>query len=292
MTEIFEDKRQKKMNQFILLSLVMVVIIAVADGRQSQEEKCAFDLDISDQNKIQGKYEVDGWNIGFKSYVEKNLIKSITTFHNASSEESFVVELSFPFTSDRQIPGMLRYIVSAAAKVAQETNCELSEDISELYEEFAETLYECTTSIGTSQLRFSLMYHVPIMGSVHRICSKSETICTPSPAYEYGNELFICSEDLEELFPDLVEKGKQMKLEAVTMQRKMKERIIPRGVSWWCKLVYPLGWGLQGGDHCCCGNYDGCCVYANLVCCVHDAICNCCQYGWFCGWQCQPSPGC
>ena len=59
-----------------------------------------------------------------------------------------------------------------------------------------------------------------------------------------------------------------MKLKAVTMQRKTKERIIQRGISWWCRARYPLGWGYQGGDHCCCGNYVGCCVYANLVCCA------------------------
>ena len=54
---------------------------------------------------------------------------------------------------------------------------------------------------------------------------------------------------------------------------------------------FPTGWGLMGGDTCCCGNYPGCCVYANILCCIHDNICYCCGR-WYCGFQCKPGNGC
>ena len=181
-------------------------------------------------------------------------------------------------------------IVNAAVEVAQATNCELSKDINEVYEEFAEVLYECTTSsIGTSQLRFSLMYHVPIMGSAHRICSKSEKICTSSPTYEIDNGLFICTEDLEELSKNIIEQGQQRKEEIAAKQTKSESRITQRHVSSDCKKSHPLGWGLHGNDVCCCGNYPGCCYFALSLCCTHDEACECC-HTWWCGWQCVKSP--
>ena len=274
------------MNIFIILTLTLVVVVSTVNSNPSPlaSEKCAFQLDISVPDKINGIYEGIGQSIDFNAYIEENMIYSTTAFYNTANEKQFDTSLSFPFTNHREIPGMLRYVVNAAATVAHDTDCNLPPDISNVYEEFAETLYECTMSIGTSQLRFSLMYQVAVMGTAKRICSKSETMCTPSPAYEFGNELFICSEDIKELFPAIGEQGRQ-KVQEIQQRSK-------RHFSESCQSQHPLGWGLHGGDTCCCGNYAGCCVYAHSFCCTHDNICNCCQYGWFCGWQCVPSPGC
>ncbi|OWF49567.1 GATA zinc finger domain-containing protein 14-like [Mizuhopecten yessoensis] len=52
------------------------------------------------------------------------------------------------------------------------------------------------------------------------------------------------------------------------------------------------GWHLYGSDWGCCGNYDGCCTWASVVCYAHDVICQCCDYGWWCGPECRREPEC
>jgi len=51
--------------------------------------------------------------------------------------------------------------------------------------------------------------------------------------------------------------------------------------AWWC----PLG---CGSSHGCCGNYEGCCLYANLGCYIHDKMCTTCEPEWFCLPGCKP----
>ncbi|XP_033727458.1 uncharacterized protein LOC117316794 [Pecten maximus] len=52
------------------------------------------------------------------------------------------------------------------------------------------------------------------------------------------------------------------------------------------------GWHLYGSDWGCCGNYDGCCTWASVICYAHDVICQCCDYGWWCGPDCRREPEC
>lgn len=49
-------------------------------------------------------------------------------------------------------------------------------------------------------------------------------------------------------------------------------------------------WFLCGGDCGCCGNYEGQCYYANVLCYAHDYLCESCDPGWFCFSGCQPTP--
>lgn len=44
----------------------------------------------------------------------------------------------------------------------------------------------------------------------------------------------------------------------------------------------------QGSDWGCCGNYSGCCVFWNVACYIHDAMCSDCQPRWFCFSGCVP----
>ena len=53
----------------------------------------------------------------------------------------------------------------------------------------------------------------------------------------------------------------------------------------------PGGWHLRGSDWGCCGNYEGCCTYASIICYIHDALCRCCDVD-FCGPTCKPEPDC
>ncbi|XP_069107010.1 GATA zinc finger domain-containing protein 14-like [Argopecten irradians] len=52
------------------------------------------------------------------------------------------------------------------------------------------------------------------------------------------------------------------------------------------------GWHLYGSDWGCCGNYDGCCTWASVICYAHDVVCQCCDYGWWCGPDCKREPEC
>ena len=97
------------MTEFCIISaLLHAALVATINGSPLQPKKCpdAINLDILNPSRINGQYEGVSWIIAFNAYLEKDTIYSTTTFHNASSEELFVVELSLPFTSDRQIPGM------------------------------------------------------------------------------------------------------------------------------------------------------------------------------------------
>ncbi|KAK6186789.1 hypothetical protein SNE40_006062 [Patella caerulea] len=59
-----------------------------------------------------------------------------------------------------------------------------------------------------------------------------------------------------------------------------------------CRLsIYPYGWGLHASNTGCCGNYNGCCKLASVVCYIHDVMCDCCG-SIFCGPQCKKDPAC
>ena len=102
------------------------------------------------------------------------------------------------------------------------------------------------------------MCYVSVMGSARRLCSKSDlTICTPSPAYEFSNELFICSEDLKVLFPKITEESRQK------LQKKHQHNAIE------CNRMKNVFWVVS--DTCCCVNYFGCCNFEDILCCLFMA---------------------
>lgn len=47
---------------------------------------------------------------------------------------------------------------------------------------------------------------------------------------------------------------------------------------------------LCGGDCGCCGNYEGQCYYAHVMCYIHDFLCESCEPSWFCFSGCKPTP--
>lgn len=253
-----------------------------------QTSDCAVHISTSTQHEMRGRYEKNDWTMSFSISLNQNTISSSTTFHNTSSGEGSTdiqTILSLPNTHERQIPGMTKMIIDAAVRVAQESDCNIPGDISAYYQEFADALYKCTMGMGANQFRFSVMYHSTIIASASRLCAGAETVCTPSPKYEFGTGLFICGEDLEQLFPSEALEGKQ-KMQSVQINAHHntpnRERRYDDDCFWW---------GLEGGDVCCCGNYGGCCWYPNVLCCIHDTVCACCDQ-WHCGWACQPESGC
>ncbi len=263
-----------------VVGILTVITTAYPSTTLISDSDCTATIDTATQQEMRGHYDGNGWTISFTVLLNQEIIHSFTTFRNTSDEHSSAIEarLSFPNTPERQIPDMKKHIIGAALQLTQETDCNIPDGINVFYQEFADALYKCTMNMGPSQFRFSVMYHETILASANRFCSGAESICTPSPKYESGTGLFICSEDLKELFPSESRQGKEKMLTIKNMTPAREKR--------WCLLL-----GLEGSDTCCCGNYDGCCWYAHVACCIHDLICRCCEQ-WHCGWACQPEPGC
>ncbi len=284
---------------FALLQLIVPTILALPAHQDlaisMPRDGCDIGLQVAGPTEVRGEFEEGEWTISFHAVLREDVIYSTTTLKNASSDnEGLVTQLAFPATQERVIPQIEKLVVEAAAHVVETTVCNIPDGLNQIYEDLADRLYKCTKDLGQSQLRFSVMYHETIISSAKRMCSGAESICTPSPEYVYNNGLFICSEDLEEFYPEKMAEAK-IKMEEIK-QRGREEQALMAGEergkrhSWWCSL-WPLCGTLEGSDYGCCGNYGGCCWYCHPLCYVHDHICVCCDF-WHCGWACQEENGC
>ena len=231
------------------------------------------------QKFFHGEYNTEQISVTFSARVESNDILSFVSVTLLEEDKHLTTSLSFPSTNDRRIPFMDTHIIMAASKLLRNVGCDVTPKMSAIYEAFADGLYKCIQTESPSQLHFSVMYHVSVVGVAERKCQGKDDVelCTVPKSYEFGMELFLCEEDIQELFEGAKEEANKMKTQVTRFRRS----------KWW----NPFGWGLQGGDTCCCGNYEGCCWYADLICCVHDIICECCDH-WFCGPQCKKEPSC
>ncbi len=236
---------------------------------------------------FRGEYKTEQISVTFSAIVESNDVLSFVSVTLLEEEKHLTTSLSFPSSTDHHIPFMDTHIVMAASRLLHKTGCDIPPKMSAIYEDFANGLFKCIRSESPSQLHFSVMYHVSVVGVAERKCrgNDEDELCTVPKSYEFGTELFLCNEDIEELFVEAKEKANEMKTQALSQTR------FKRGISGCSPESYAQGMGLQGSDTCCCGNYAGCCRYAHLACCIHDIICKCCDY-WYCGWQCKKEPSC
>ena len=194
---------------FVLLVLPAVTFSNALPAKDAGSRNCDLDLRTADSNEVQGRYESNGWKISFSASLQSDTIYSRTVATNTSDDDfELTIRLSFLDSKDRAVPGIEELVVEAAKELVETTQCSIPDRFNEVYEDLADKLYQCTMELGPSQLHFSIMYHETIVASALRICSGAETVCTPSPKYVYGNGMFICSEDLEELFPGEMEAGK------------------------------------------------------------------------------------
>ena len=176
---------------------VIFTFLAVSMGEKPKND-ANLDVTILPE-KLSGTFRSSRGLISFIARIEVNLISSSTMFK--SKEINFDTSLVFQYTDKPKVAGMTEHMVTAAKKLSAETNCRIPPKMSSIYEEFSEALLKHTISLGGSQLRFSLMYHVSIIGSSERVCLDKKPLCTPSPAYEFGDELFVCIEDINDIFP-------------------------------------------------------------------------------------------
>ena len=241
------------------------------------DKQCDLDIQESTGDKIRGVFKTDDVVIAFYATKQDGGIHATTTTVNPP-DSSISVYLSLPDIEGRVVPNIEELIVQHAEDLVESSNCQIPTNLNVLHEELADKLYECTKELGMTQLRFSIMYLETVVASALRICKGAETICTTSPKYMYGEGLFVCKEDLEELYPEIT--GSDMEL----TQRQDDEGPSEEGrVKRW-GFSCP---GLTGRDHGCCSNYAGPCRYCSRACLWHDRACSRCQH-WWCGWRCRP----
>jgi len=173
-----------------------------------------------------------------------------------------------------------------------------------------------------SDLAKSIYYHTAIVKTVKRAIESNDTECNcaPVPLYFDDDSPFLCQQDLKydvNLLLNRLNSNDALfsqRYDSLTihsvktyLERRLKQGdnvsfeesfiALSNGVSSsqyneliddhlddpiesaWCLL--------QGSDLGCCGNYDGCCIYASLLCLNHDLACLSCEPEWFCGPDCQ-----
>ena len=239
------------------------------------DKQCDLDLQVSNENEIRGVFETDDVVIAFHAIKQDDEIQATTTTVNPSVADSTItVHLSLPDINGRVVPIIEKLIVQHAVELVDSTNCQIPTNLNALHEELADKLYQCTKEMGMSQLRFSIMYLETVVASAQRICNGAESICTASPKYIYGEALFMCEEDLAELYPELTSSDTES-----TQEEELLEGEKDRKAKRW-------SWP-SGSDHGCCGNYEGPCFYWHVYCYIHDRACSRCQY-WHCGPACRP----
>ena len=262
------------MNVLIVFQFLLFVSTLLPCYANFVEEECNnFVWDFSLPESLIGEYNNDNWKILFNAHLNNNNIVSNTSFQKEGY--SFLTSLSYHDVASKRIPNIVQEIVTSGTMVAMENNCDIPVTLSSVYQTFTDALYFCTRSIGTSQLRFSVMYHVSVVGTAERVCQDKKPLCTSSPSYVFGNGLFMCSEDIENIFRKEIEH-----IDEIVFQSNEKKH---------CNNH--LGWNLRGNDSCCCGNLPGCCLFAHKFCCWHDFACLCCQH-WYCGGLCKPASSC
>ena len=242
---------------------------ATASGEESR-----LQVNVS-KEEIRGTFAIgENRRLEFYTKIEGKYIVSVTTFSNLTSGVRVqLTSLKLPVTAinDRKIEHMLESVVDAATVTANtflevEGLPPISDNIVNFYYQFADALFKQTGELGTSQLRFSLMYHSAIMGSAKRITDGAQNpndICSVSAQYYYGNRLFVCIQDLET----------SMSEETSSRQKR----------AYWPRYGGRPPSGRHWG---CCGNYAGSCRWWADWCWVHDCVCQCCER-WHCGWGCR-----
>ena len=247
--------------------------LALFGAATAAGEESGLQVNVS-KEEIRGTFAIgENQRLEFYTKIEGKYIISATIFNNLTSGMRVqLTSLRLPVASihDRKIEHMLEDVLDAARLAATvflevESLPPISNTIVNYYYQFADALFKPTDELGSSQLRFSLMYHSAIMGSAKRITDGTQDpkdICSVATQYYYGDGLFVCSQDLESTMSE-------------ETPNRQKRAYWPRGRR------PPSGrhWG-------CCGNYYGRCWLWGNLCWWHDCVCQCCSR-WFCGWACR-----
>ena len=275
-----------------------MLVLAAASVRADD-----LQLDAVQDELLGGEYYPNNsnsfWYIKFSAKVEGEDI--VSTCEIWTRNEGYVVEvtaLKIPYRNmyTSKIDQMHARVISAAKRTAQLlTLTQLlpatADDIAEALWDMAEGLAKKTADMGSSQVRFAVMYHSIIIRAALRIMNgakQTKDICQVSPDYEYieSNSLFICTQDLPHWNQSLLPHKSEQRF-----TRSNSDDHETGGSGMNNCSQYKYGLGLNGDDPGCCGNYEGCCRYASGFCYAHDRACTCCKH-WLCLWGCRCDSHC
>lgn len=298
--------------QLLLVACSVITLSVGAFLPSSENNKCSPNLllkELSD-TQVKGEFITAEGNIEFDANIHDDGLTILSTTDFLHPKSTIHTALSFPNVPEQKVPGMQYIVTQAASDLMESSSCQLPSNLPSVYESFSNALFHCTDSLGYTQLRYSLMYHVSVVGSAQRLCTDKVPVCTLSPTYDDEGEMFMCMEVLEDLQQE--QAGPQVDaMEDGTSPRPTDVPEIKPGGDVAAMLMgkgtsshptdIPYGFQaqdrrkrngcLQGSDICCCGNYSGCCYYSHWLCCAHDIVCACCD-SWYCGWQCQKASFC
>jgi hypothetical protein len=219
-------------------------------------------------------------------------------------------------------------VVEQAKTLSKSLEVSYLNGVASIFDSFREGIITDRSINSSSQMIQSLAFHRAIILAAKR--SQDDCGCTPHPGYFVDKTLFLCQEDVHidpRLYVKLLSNGgyKMNKTEETLLfflQKNQvkntisidkvfdfiesKEHFMERiGIAYdyisntgkarvsgavrsklvveWC----PLG---KGSDWGCCGNYEGCCYYKNILCYLHDAACSAsnCQPVEICFSGCKP----
>ncbi|XP_072032675.1 uncharacterized protein [Amphiura filiformis] len=200
------------------------------------------------------------------------------------------------------------------------------------YDDMISNLHSQTYHLKFNHAITSIFYHSSIIHTAERLLQgvPLDQLCPPYQAYKHRG-FFACKQEYEEYFYQFAMNSplfdcttKQCLEESLShlsssswkadgmhgMERT--KRSFPslnetlKAFAKWkacgatdCKVTgcedskFDLGWNILGSDWGCCGDYPDCCYLAENTCLIHDAVCTCCTFTYFCVAEfCVPDPWC
>ncbi len=192
---------------------------------------------------------------------------------------------------------------------AEHVRANLSEDdwneISVAYESFIETFKSVNKSVLFSKLGRSSYFHLSIFKTVTRsLADNSDCGCLPVPFYFTDKTPFICQKDyiydvasMKEQFNALSEDELSgygddgiLALNYFNNSTESEVNYADFSATWVTPEEFEIALAIdcmQGSDLGCCGNYEGCCWYAHILCLAHDLYCLASDCGTGCGPDCE-----
>jgi hypothetical protein len=214
-----------KFMKSVLFVQFMFTIIQVCGNRAS---KWQLDLEQCEKNRLSGAFYPNGnsskWYIAFSVQADEfNIVSQSDIFFAPKVLIIPFIHLKLPTRYKSNGPGMLslsnmrQAIVRSARdsyKVYKASKTRLPIDkLFKAYEDFVVKLFKAISHEDNEiiDIALSLMYHSAIVTSVRRITEgavSDDDICQEPPNHTYGDNLFVCSQELETMMPRVSVSGR------------------------------------------------------------------------------------
>ncbi len=290
----------------------------IKESPKSNNEESSL---VANYHNLSFEIKLSDHKIVYNAELLEDLVTSTFTITN---EEEKPVVLEYDFNTGEE-HWKLRQDKSVVEKardlISQNVKNSLMIEIMDALESFYEINYQTLEEGSSSLLVSSISYHQSILATASTsIIEEKDCECTVHPAFLVDKTYFNCQEEqfyevgaLKEILKDYGSQNSKLDYSTLSLinflnqtdekvlrfddfysffiskddfakklsQFKNKSENVDKGdCAWWC----PIG---CGSSHGCCGNYSGCCLYAHVLCYVHDRACTNCRPPEFCGPACR-----